>query len=145
MVLGETSVDDPSMQHFQFSGKPFSCPGRVNFYNIALQWHFTYSNTDVFRLQSISMLDEASPDDHWIQYFQLIVISCPVLFSRRGVASADLIHLVIPGPCRNPDDECSGILHLLTTLNLTCLSLPRPCQSISVLPWSHQGLGVMCA
>jgi len=64
MVLGETSVDDPSMQHFQFSGKPFSCPGRVNFYNIALQWHFTYSNTDVFRLQSISVLDEASADDH---------------------------------------------------------------------------------
>jgi len=64
MVLDETSVDDPSMQHFQFSGKPFSCPGRVNFYNIALQWHFTYSNTDVFRLQSISVLDEASADDH---------------------------------------------------------------------------------
>jgi len=64
MVLGETSVDDTSMQHFQFSGKPFSCPGRVNFYNIALQWHFTYSNTDVFRLQSISVLDEASADDH---------------------------------------------------------------------------------
>jgi len=30
------------------------------------------------------------------------------LFSRRGVASADLIHLVIPGPRRNPDANGGG-------------------------------------
>ena len=49
------------------------------------------------------MLDRASASDHWIQYFQAVVIYCHTLFSPCEVASAYLIHLVIPGSCQNPD------------------------------------------
>jgi len=46
------------------------------------------------------------------------------LFSRRGVANADLIHLDIPGPRRNPDDKNGEPLYIVAKYsNTTKLTL----------------------
>jgi hypothetical protein len=47
IALGEASVNNPSMQYFQLNVKPFSYPGRLNLYIIALQCDFIYSDTDI--------------------------------------------------------------------------------------------------